>query len=88
MCPPISDSTQLSLSLPSTMASQIRAMVETGDFESDEAVVRVALNDWLEREQRLAPLDEAIAHGLSDSMANRVTPLEQVREALRQHLRT
>ena len=61
----------------------IREKVETGAYGSNSEVIREALRGWMEREQRLATLDAAIARGVADANAGRAQDLEAVREDMR-----
>lgn len=74
---------KLSITLPAEMARAIREKVGTGLYGSTSEVIREALRGWLEREQRLAALDAAIARGLADAEAGRVQDTGAVREELR-----
>ena len=75
---------KLSITLPSEMARLIREKVASGAYGSNSEVIREALRGWLERDRRLANLDEAISRGLADAEAGRVNTLDEVRQQLRQ----
>jgi antitoxin ParD1/3/4 len=74
---------KLSITLPAEMARAIREKVSAGLYGSNSELIREALRGWLEREQRLAALDAAIARGLADAEAGRVHDTDAVREELR-----
>ena len=76
---------KLSITLPPEMVRIIRAKVGTGAYGSNSEVIREALRGWMEREQRLATLDAAIARGVADADAGRMQELGTVREELRRH---
>ena len=72
---------KLSITLPAEMVRVIREKVGTGTYSSNSEVIREALRGWMEREQRLASLDAAIARGVADT--GRTQEIETVREELR-----
>jgi antitoxin ParD1/3/4 len=74
---------KLSITLPAEMVRVIREKVGTGTYSSNSEVIREALRGWMEREQRLATLDAAIARGVADADAGRTQEIETVREELR-----
>ena len=76
---------KLSITLPAEMVRIIREKVGTGSYSSNSEVIREALRGWMEREQRLATLDAAIARGVADADADagRTQEIETVREELR-----
>jgi antitoxin ParD1/3/4 len=77
---------KLSITLPSEMARKIREKVSTGAYGSNSEVIREALRNWLDRDQRLAALDAAIVRGIADADAGRVHEPNDVRKVLRSHL--
>jgi len=74
---------KLSITLPAEMVRVIREKVGTGTYSSNSEVIREALRGWMEREQRLATLDAAIARGVADADAGRTQEIETVREELK-----
>jgi antitoxin ParD1/3/4 len=74
---------QFSITVPEPMAQEIQGRVERGDYASASEVIREALRLWLQREKRLAVLDEAIARGIADLDAGRLLDIERVRKDLR-----
>jgi antitoxin ParD1/3/4 len=74
---------KLSITLPAEMVRVIREKVGTGTYSSNSEVIREALRGWMEREQRLATLDAAIARGVADADTGRTQEIETVREELR-----
>jgi antitoxin ParD1/3/4 len=64
------------------MVRIIREKVGTGTYSSNSEVIREALRGWMEREQRLATLDAAIARGVADADTERTQEIETVREEL------
>jgi antitoxin ParD1/3/4 len=76
---------KLSITLPPEMVRIIRAKVGTGVYSSNSEVIREALRGWMDREQRLATLDAAIARGIADADAGRTQEIRTVREELRRH---
>lgn len=76
---------KLSITLPPEMVRIIREKVGAGIYSSNSEVIREALRGWMEREQRLATLDAAIARGVADADAGRTQEIGTVREELRRH---
>jgi len=70
---------KLSITLPAEMVRVIREKVATGAYGSNSEVIRDALRSWLERERRLATLDNAISRGIADAEAGRVHGLDDLR---------
>jgi antitoxin ParD1/3/4 len=62
---------KLSITLPAEMVRVIREKVGSGSYSSNSEVIREALRGWMEREQRLATLDAAIARGVADADTGR-----------------
>lgn len=56
----------------------VSELVKTGRYNSRSEVLREGVRLVEEREKRLAALDAAIARGLADAEAGRVTPLDDV----------
>lgn len=75
---------KLSITLPAEMVRIIREKVGSGIYSSNSEVIREALRGWMERDQRLAILDAAIAKGISDADNGRTQSIESVRKELRQ----
>ena len=76
---------KLSITLPIDMAQHIRDKVKAGGYSSNSEVIREALRSWMNKEQRLAALDEALEKGIASADAGRVQSLEEVRAELRGH---
>ncbi len=74
---------KLSITLPIDMAQLIRDKVKGGGYSSNSEVIREALRGWMNKEQRLAALDEALEKGTASADAGRVQSLEEVRAELR-----
>jgi antitoxin ParD1/3/4 len=77
---------KLSITLAAERARRIREKVSSGAYGSNSEVIREALRGWLERDRRLATLDNAIAPGIADAEAGRVQEIDEVRNELRQRL--
>ena len=73
---------KLSITLPAEMVRVIRERVGTGAYGSNSELIREALRGWMEREQRLAALDAAIARGVADAEAGRAQDVGTVREEM------
>ncbi len=73
---------KLSITLPAEMVRLIREKVDRGAYASNSEVIREAMRGWMERENRLAALDAAIARGVADAQAGRVQDVETVRQEL------
>jgi Arc/MetJ-type ribon-helix-helix transcriptional regulator len=71
--------------LPADITDRIRAQLATGDFTSEEQVLREALDTLERRQQSLAKLREIVAEAEADFAAGRVAPFD--REALKREVR-
>jgi antitoxin ParD1/3/4 len=67
-----------SADLGSHLESYVKSLVRTGRYGSRSEVLREGVRLVEEREKRLAALDAALARGLSDADAGRVTPASEV----------
>jgi len=75
---------KFSVTLPAEMARLIHKQVDSGAYGSVSEVIRDAMRAWLQRERRLAALDEALLRGIADSDAGRSQPLDEVRQELKE----
>jgi antitoxin ParD1/3/4 len=64
-----------SVDLGKQLEGFVSRLVETGRYNSRSEVIREGVRLIHERETKLAALDAAIARGLADVEASRVTPL-------------
>jgi len=71
------------IALPAEMVRIIREKVGSGSYSSNSEVIREALRSWMEREQRLATLDAAIARGVAEADTGRTQEIDAVREELK-----
>jgi antitoxin ParD1/3/4 len=56
----------------------VATLVETGRYNSKSEVLREGIRLIQERETRLSVLDQALAKGIADSEAGRITPMSDV----------
>jgi antitoxin ParD1/3/4 len=75
---------KFSVILPHEIARVIHERVNSGDYGSASEVIRDAMRAWMQRERRLAALDEALTRGISELDAGRGQDVELVRQELRQ----
>ncbi len=81
----------MSIDLPPDLEKRIRAQILSGDFQSEQDVVREALNTLEKRQQGLGELRQMIDEAEEDIAARRVGPFDTaatkqaVRERLREH---
>ncbi len=75
----IPNAEKLSITLPADMARLVREKVSSGGYASTSEVIRTALRAWMQDEKRLQVLDDAIARGISDSEAGRISKIDDVR---------
>lgn len=68
----------ISADLGSQLEGFVAKLVETGRYNSKSEVLREGVRLMQEREARLAVLDQALARGLADEEAGRVTPMADV----------
>lgn len=71
-----------SANLGPQLESYVNHLVKTGRYQSRSEVLREGVRLVEEREKRLLALDAAIAQGLEDADADRVTPADRVRSRL------
>lgn len=74
----------ISADLGSQLEGFVAKLVETGRYNSKSEVLREGVRLMQEREARLAVLDQALARGLADEEAGRVTPMAEVAARLEQ----
>ncbi|MFG1225668.1 type II toxin-antitoxin system ParD family antitoxin [Xanthobacter wiegelii] len=72
----------VSADLGRQLESYVTQLVSTGRYHSKSEVLREGVRLLQEREARLAALDAAIARGLTDAEAGRVTPADEVFDRL------
>jgi len=72
----------ISADLGPQLEAVVSGLVSSGRYNSKSEVLREGVRLVQEREARLAALDAAIARGLEDAEAGRVTPAEQVFDRL------
>ena len=68
----------ISADLGAQLESFVAKLVETGRYNSKSEVLREGIRMIQEREARLAVLDQALARGLRDAEAERVSPASEV----------
>jgi antitoxin ParD1/3/4 len=61
----------------------VKRLVASGRYNSKSEVIREGIRLVEEREKKLAALDDALMRGVADADAGRVTPADQVFDALR-----
>lgn len=71
-----------SADLGSRLEAYVTSLVRDGRYGSRSEVLREGVRLVEEREKRLAALDAALARGLADAEAGRVTPATEVRARL------
>ena len=72
----------ISVDLGPQLEAFVAGLVASGRFASTQAVLRESLRMFQEREARFAKLDAAIARGIADADAGRLTPAREVFEEL------
>ena len=78
----------ISVDLGGPLEDYVSDLLRTGRYNSKSEVLREGVRLVQEREARLAALDAAIARGLADAEAGRVTPLNAVFERLEAKYKT
>lgn len=78
----------ISVDLGGPLEDYVSDLLRTGRYNSKSEVLREGVRLVQEREARLAALDAAIARGLADAEAGRVTPLNTVFERLEAKYKT
>lgn len=69
----------MSYAFPPDIADVVQQVLSTGNYRSEDEVLRAALNTQLERDE----MQEGIRGGIEDLENERVTPLEDVDAAMR-----
>jgi putative addiction module CopG family antidote len=79
----------MSLELPPDLEDRIRSQIESGQFETEEDVLREALDSLEKRQRGLSELRAMIQVADADVAAGRVGPFnaEETKQAVRQRLR-
>ena len=81
----------MSYQFPPDLEQRIRAQLETGEFETEEDVLREALDTLEKRQRGLKELRQMVQEADDDIAAGRVSPFDAeetkraVRERLSQH---
>ncbi|KFL30051.1 addiction module antitoxin [Devosia riboflavina] len=71
-----------SANLGQHLEDYVSELIKTGRYQSRSEVLREGVRLLEEREKRLVALDVAIARGLADAEAGRVTPVGEVADRL------
>lgn len=71
-----------SANLGQHLEDYVSELIRTGRYQSRSEVLREGVRLVEEREKRLVVLDAAIARGLADADAGRVTPVREVADRL------
>lgn len=71
-----------SANLGQHLEDYVSELIKTGRYQSRSEVLREGVRLLEEREKRLVALDAAIARGLADAEAGRVTPVGEVADRL------
>jgi len=74
---------KLSITLPAEIVRIIREKVESGVYSSNSEVIREAMRGWIDKEEHLRHLDNALTRGLNDIREGRIEDLETVRSDLK-----
>ena len=75
---------KLSITLPAEMVRMIREKVESGIYSSNSEVIREAMRGWMDKEERLRFLDNALMQGLNNIKEGNVCDLEELRAEMKQ----
>ena len=78
----------MSYELPPDLEERIKAQIETGQFETEEDVLREALDTLEKRQRGLQKLRQMVQEADDDIAAGRVGPFdaEETKRAVRQRL--
>ena len=77
----------ISADLGKPLEEFVASLVKEGRYNSKSEVLREGVRMVQEREARVADLQTAVAQGIADMEAGRVTPAEEVFEHLERELR-
>ena len=75
-----------SANLGQHLENYVSELIKTGRYQSRSEVLREGIRLVEEREKKLVALDAAIARGLADADAGRVTPADEAFQRLRERL--
>ncbi len=78
----------MSPDLDEVLEKYVTDLVGSGLYESREDVLRDGLRLMHARDTRLAELDAALARGIADADAGRVTPIDEAFDEIRAELRS
>ena len=71
-----------SANLGQRLEDYVSELIKTGRYQSRSEVLREGVRLVEEREKRLVALDAAIARGIADADAGRLTPVREVADRL------
>ncbi len=77
------NSEKLSITLPAEMVRMIRKKVESGNYGSNSEVIREAMRGWLDKEERLRYLDEALMQGINNIKAGNTCDIDELRAEMK-----
>lgn len=75
-----------SANLGQHLEQYVSELIKNGRYQSRSEVLREGIRLVEEREKKLVALDAAIARGLADADAGRVTPADEAFQRLRERL--
>ncbi|WP_427968812.1 ribbon-helix-helix domain-containing protein [Altererythrobacter sp.] len=75
---------RITITMPEEMAAKLRAAVERGEYATTSEVVREALRDWSDEQERRADAVERVKQMVEEAEAGPSYPAEQVFAEIRQ----
>jgi len=69
---------RITVTMPAEMAAKLRAAVERGDYATTSEVVREALRDWSDEQERAEQANAAMRKMLDEARAGGLLPAEEV----------
>lgn len=77
---------RITVTMPEEMASKLRAAVEAGEYATTSEVVREALRDWSEYQDRRQAAVERLKQMVAEADEGPSYPAEQVLAEIRQYV--
>ncbi len=78
---------RITVTMPEEMAAKMRAAVESGEYATTSEIVREALRDWEEYQERRRAKLERLRAEIAKGMVGEGRPMEDVFDDLEQYVR-
>ncbi len=78
---------RITVTMPEEMAAKLRAAVETGEYATTSEIVRDALRDWSDQQDRREAALAALRAEIDKGLEGPFLPAEEVFEDIRNYVR-